>query len=92
MTGAIFTDYMVKWDKELRDQGKKILLLMDNASCHKIEGGVELQNIKLGFFHPNVTSRLQPLDQGIIANYKAYYKCRLAKYLRAYINELPDDV
>ncbi len=92
MTGAIFTDYMVKWDKELKDQGNNILLLMDNASCHKIEGGVELQNIKLAFFYPNVTSRLQLLDQRIIANYKAYYKGHLAKYLRTYINKLSGDV
>jgi DDE superfamily endonuclease len=65
---------------------------MDNASCHKLEGGVQLKNIQLEFFHPNVTSRLQPLDQGIIANFKAHYKRRLAKYLRDYINQLPDNI
>jgi hypothetical protein len=35
---------------------------------------------------------LQPLDQGIIANFKAHYKRRLASFLRDYINELPDTI
>ncbi len=48
---------------------------MDNATSHHVvdlEKG--LKNTKLQFFPANTTSRLQPLDQGIIRSWKAKYK------------------
>lgn len=63
MTGRIFTDYFTKLDDEMRQQNRKILVFLDNAACHP---DMELQNIKMIFFPPNTTSKLQPMDQGII--------------------------
>jgi len=55
---------------------KPILLFMDNFSAHY--AGVEARppppNIKIQWLPANSTSRFQPLDQGIIATTKAYYK------------------
>ena len=37
-----------------------------NASCHTAPENMSLTNISVKFFPPNVTSLIQPLDQGII--------------------------
>lgn len=34
---------------------------------------VKLTNVKLEFFPPNTTSKLQPMDQSVIKNLKANY-------------------
>jgi hypothetical protein len=35
---------------------------------------LKLSNVKLAFFSPNTTSRLQPLDQGVIQTFKLKYR------------------
>ena len=57
----------------MRHQKRKILLFMDNASSH---GHLKLKNIKLQFFPANTTSKLQPMDQGIIQATKLKYRKR----------------
>ncbi|KAK4513285.1 uncharacterized protein ATC70_011853 [Mucor velutinosus] len=59
--------------------GRKVALLVDNASVHKLKE--ELSNIKLIFLPANTTSKLKPLDAGIIANFKAQF--RWQQYYRA---------
>ena len=49
----------------------KVLLLLDNAASHVT--GLRHANIRVEFSPPNNTSLFQPLDQGIIATFKAYY-------------------
>ena len=72
MTSEIFTSILIKWDLELQKQKRKIVLLVDNCSAHcEIKN---LKNIKLVFFPPNVTSVLQPMDQGIIRSLKCHYR------------------
>ncbi|XP_066259864.1 tigger transposable element-derived protein 4-like [Euwallacea similis] len=70
MTSSIFTDYFKKWDQELLKEKTKIFWLVDNCPAHP---DVKLHNIKL-FFPPNVTSVLQPMDQGVILNLKQIYR------------------
>ena len=41
-------------------------------SCHP--KSVDLSNIELIFLPANTTSHVQPLDQGIIANFKRHYR------------------
>ncbi|XP_070368898.1 activity-dependent neuroprotector homeobox protein 2 isoform X3 [Equus asinus] len=51
----------------------KILLIIANAPGHPPFVGDLHPNIKAVFFPPNTTSLIQPMDQGIIAAFKAYY-------------------
>ncbi|KAI8886844.1 DDE-domain-containing protein [Backusella circina FSU 941] len=61
MTEKIFTSYILKLDRAFGRQGRKIALLLNNASVHKIRA--TLDNIKLIF-----------LPAGIIANFKAHFR------------------
>lgn len=51
----------------------KILLLLDNAPGHPNTLADLHPNVKVVFLPPNTTSLLQPMDQGVIASFKAYY-------------------
>lgn len=75
----------------MRRINRKIVLITDNAPTHAIpsvqpheEHGhkvYQLSNIKVVFLPPNVTSHVQPLDQGIIASLKAHYRRQLVHWL-----------
>jgi len=47
-------------------------LIVDNAPRHPHFIGDLLPNIKVVFLSPNTTSWTQPMDQGVIAAFKAY--------------------
>jgi hypothetical protein len=55
------------------------------ADCEVVEGHglklINLSNLQLIFLPASVTSRAQPLDQGIIACIKAHYRRRLVKWM-----------
>jgi hypothetical protein len=92
MTGTIWTTILRKWDSTLVAQNRTVLLLVDNAACHKLDDGVELLNIRLQFLPPNTTSLIQPLDQGIIRCVKVYYRQRIVrKQLNAVEQEISID-
>lgn len=69
MTSTIFEKELRKWDSDLCKKNRKILLLVDNCTAHC---DISLKNIKLMFFPPNVTSVLQPMDQGVIRSFKCH--------------------
>lgn len=50
---------------------RTILLILDNCSSHP---KMNLTNIEMLFLPPNTTSILQPLDLGIIKNFKHNYR------------------
>lgn len=79
MTRDLFGKWLADWDDELADKGRRVCLLVDNCTAHHT--GVPLKNIELKFLPPNTTSKLQPLDQGIIRAFKAIYKRRLIETL-----------
>ncbi|GBL85208.1 Tigger transposable element-derived protein 6 [Araneus ventricosus] len=64
MTSSIFEEWLVNFNKKMRNQARKVLLVLDNATCHA--HGAQLRNVKLLFLPPNTTSKLQPLDHGVI--------------------------
>lgn len=73
MRTDVWNDWLQAWDKELQQSGnRQILLLVDNFSGHK--NMLPLKNIRVEFLAPNMTSHIQPLDQGIIAAFKAHYR------------------
>ncbi|CAF1079694.1 unnamed protein product, partial [Brachionus calyciflorus] len=63
MTSIIFNAWLSKFNKKMACEKRNVLLLLDNASSHKIVG--EYSNIKIHFLPPNTTSVLQPMDAGI---------------------------
>ena len=79
MTELIFREWLLKIDKNFASQNRKILLFVDNFSGHIFD--VTLKNVKLAFFPPNCTSKLQPMDQGIIAWFKHNYRSAMIRSL-----------
>lgn len=65
----------------MKIQNRKIILFLDNTPCHPID--INLTNVKLQYFPPNTTAKLQPLDQGIIQAFKTYYRKSLVKHIIA---------
>lgn len=53
MTAALFQEYGLKFDEKMRQQNRKVLLFLDNATCHP---DLQLRNVKLMFLPPNTTS------------------------------------
>lgn len=73
MTSDIFSSELFNWNKELQKKNRKILLLLDNCTAHPNIND-KLSNIEMAFLPSNTTSILQPLDQGVIYNFKLQYK------------------
>lgn len=79
MTAEIFEDWLRKLDKTFRKQNRNILLFIDNCTAHK---SIPLMDsVKVIFLPPNMTSVVQPMDQGIIKNLKHFYRCLLVRNL-----------
>ncbi|XP_041346709.1 tigger transposable element-derived protein 6-like [Gigantopelta aegis] len=76
MTGFLFTEWIKDFDKCMRLSKHKVLLLLDNATSH---ASTKLTNVKVVFLPANTTSKLQPLDQGIIQAMKMGYRKRLLR-------------
>ncbi|CAB3249172.1 unnamed protein product [Arctia plantaginis] len=56
----------------MKKKNKKILMFIDNCTAY---GEIpNLKNIKIKYLPPNTTSKLQPLDQGIIQSFKMHYR------------------
>ncbi|EJT98095.1 DDE-domain-containing protein, partial [Dacryopinax primogenitus] len=70
MTGVIFQLYITALDCQMQQQNQKILLLVDN---HKWDPAT-VTNVQVKFLAPNMTAHIQPMDAGIIQNFKANYK------------------
>ena len=79
MTGPVFDLWLTDWNNNVIKQNHHVLLLIDNAPGHVIG---EYSNIRIQFLPPNTTSKLQPLDQGIIKSTKHNYRTILmTRYL-----------
>ena len=72
MTAKLFEDVLHDWSGRLCQQGRRVPLCLDNFSGHPPK--LQLDNIQLLFFPPNMTSNSQPMDQEIIENLKRHYK------------------
>ncbi|XP_005098847.1 tigger transposable element-derived protein 4 [Aplysia californica] len=86
MTPDIFTDFLRSWDQSLRLQRRSIVLFVDTCRAHLKPTG--LTCIKLEFLPPNTTATHQPMDQGIIRNFKCHYRAAVNNII---ISELDSD-
>ncbi|CAI5988618.1 unnamed protein product [Closterium sp. NIES-65] len=90
----LFTHFISQLDGAMYVEGRKIVVLLNNASNHmlrlelawsEIVCGMRttcMSNVRLVFLPPNTTAFTQPLDQGIIATAKARYR---QHWLRAFL-------
>lgn len=65
----------------MKCQNRKVFLFADNCAAHPkdISG---LRNVRVELLPANTTSRMQPLDAGVIRNNKHYYKkCVIRRFL-----------
>lgn len=72
MTSEIWEKSIKQLDRQFSRKGRKIALVIDNCSAHSKVANLEA--IELVFLPPNATSVLQPMDQGIIRNFKLNYR------------------
>ena len=81
MNSDIMAEILTTFDNRMKRKGRKILLFLDNAPCHPPTLQDHLSNITLKFLPKNTTAKTQPLDSGIIANWKVKYKKRLLRFV-----------
>uniref|UniRef100_K7G2I4 HTH CENPB-type domain-containing protein n=1 Tax=Pelodiscus sinensis TaxID=13735 RepID=K7G2I4_PELSI len=72
MTLALFEDWFMNCFIPEKGIPFKILLILDNAPGPQHLNDLH-PNVKVVFLPPNSTSILQPMDQGAIAAFRAYY-------------------
>lgn len=77
MNTEIVTTILWKLNRQLKRNDRRILLFMDNAPCHPQTLSRHFSNITVQFLPKNTTSKSQPLDAGIIANWKVLYRQRM---------------
>ncbi|XP_054155943.1 tigger transposable element-derived protein 4-like [Oppia nitens] len=80
MTSEIFIEFLHKFNKQMILSDRKVALILDNCSAHP---SIKLSNVKLIYLPPNATSRLQPMDAGVIHCLKSNYRKKLVRRLLA---------
>ena len=79
MNSIIFQKIIKIFNNKMKKRNKKVLLFLDNCTSHIMDN--EFSNVKLIFFPSSTTSVLQPLDQGIIVNFKSFYRKNLISFM-----------
>ena len=79
MTCSIFEEWMMMLDKYFTEANRKVIFFVDNCPLHPKSLKQKLNSIRLEFFPPNMTSRVQPLYMGIIKNIKHFYRSEIVK-------------
>lgn len=87
--GTLFRDYMMELDAGFTKQKRKVLFFVDNCPAHPKTVIGELKSINLVFLPPNITSKAQPMDAGVIKNLKVHYRTKVVHQL---IDELDSDL
>ncbi len=70
----------------MRQKGENILVLLENGAAHPSD--VPLTNIELSFLPLNTTSKIQPLDQGIIGCCKKHYRKQIVTLILCNMDSL----
>ena len=63
----------------MRVAGRHAILLVDNATRHSA-AGLRLTRVDVRFLPPKTTAHIQPMDAGIIPNFKGFYRGLLVRY------------
>ena len=87
MNSDIMIEILSKLDTDMKFKNRNVILFLDNAPCQPPDLEGKFSNIKVCFLPKNTTSRLQPLDAGIIQNFKVKYRKLLLKFVISRIND-----
>ena len=87
MDFGILDQVVTKFNGSCQREGRHVLLLLDNAPCHPYDMKGKYSNIKVVFLPPNCTSKLQPLDLGIIQSFKLKYTKRMMTHVISQIED-----
>nr|XP_042907454.1 tigger transposable element-derived protein 4-like [Parasteatoda tepidariorum] len=79
MTADICEKWIQKLDKLMIAEHRKIALIFDNCPAHPKDINKKLKNITVFYLPPNTTSKLQPMDRGVIQNFKLHYRKRMVR-------------
>lgn len=79
MTANLFKEWLLDLNSTYQRKKRKIILFIDNCQAHKSITAME--NVTVVFFPPNMTSVVQPMDQGVIKNLKHFYRCLVVQHL-----------
>ena len=72
-------------NRKFAAEDRKILLFIDNAPSHP-ESFIDcFSHVKIVFLPKNTTSKLQPLDVGLIKKFKMFYRKQLLQHVLARI-------
>lgn len=77
MTSDIYGKWLQKFDNAMAKQNRKVLLFVDNCPAHPRSISEKTKSVKVVYLPPNMTSKIQPMDQGIIKNVKVHYRKRV---------------
>ncbi|CAB5373559.1 unnamed protein product [Rhizophagus irregularis] len=99
MITTLFQEWIQDFDHQVAQKhgGQRVLLLLDNCTSHKLEG-LTLSHVDVHFLPPNTTSKIQPMDSGIIMSFKKHYRhhhiCWILEQIEAgeFIQDLKMDV
>ena len=84
MVSDLFRSWLKSLDRKFAAAGRNILMFIDNCLAHPT---LDLEHVELVFLPPNTTSRLQPMDAGIIQAMKLRYRRRIVQHLLARIDQ-----
>jgi hypothetical protein len=75
MLAITFQEWLQTFDYQvgIKHNRQYVLLLLDNCTSHKLNN-LMLQNVEVYFLPPNTTSKIQPMDAGIIMSFKKHYR------------------
>ena len=87
MQVEIMENILEDLNRQMINQKRKVILFLDNATVHPPSLIDKYSNIKIVFLPKNTTSRLQPLDAGIIQSFKCNYRKKLMRFVIARIKD-----
>ncbi|CCE61286.1 hypothetical protein TPHA_0A02040 [Tetrapisispora phaffii CBS 4417] len=73
LTSSLFHDWLVSWDKRLVANNRKIVIILDDSSSHRVVN-LKLKNIELFFASSN--SKFLPFNWGVMDEFKTRYRIK----------------
>lgn len=86
MNTDLFQSWVYRFDASMRADRRRVLLLLDNASPHRVYG--PLSNVTIAMLPPNTTAHLQPADAGIIRQFKSQVRKQQTQHVLQQINHI----